>query len=1122
MMQHYSPIRSFILIAAALICADQALAQSVNAPDFKVELLGKPPEVEHPSVVTCDDRGNLFVGEDPMDMRGPTTKEFDRVLYITFNADGSIKKKTVFCDNLAAVFGLVWHDGALYVMHAPHYTMFKDTDGDGVADVRKDLAKGFGPPAGVFGFNDHIVTGTRLGMDGFVYVSVGDKGIQKAYSLTDKSTVTLEGGGVVRMRLDGTQLENYTSGTRNHLDVAADSLDNIFTYDNTDDGLGWWTRFTYHMPTGYYGYPYDYLTRPQRHLPRLSEHGGGSPVGGDGYREAAWPAKYRDAIFYCEWGKGKVQVFFPKKNGASFDVTMEDFFVKAKDAKEEFRPLDLCFSPDGKHMYVADWNYGGWTNPKVAGRLYRVTYVGADAKEQPGSPFDPSGKGSASTTAELIAGLSHPGYARRMQAQWALAKRGSDAGEALKTALADKTLPTSARIHALWALHGVVEHADGYNPVPAFITALHNGPDELRAQAARALGTKRINASSTAAAVKGLIHRAKNDKDAYVRMQAAVALGRLGAKEATAELFASLEDTDRFAWFAKVQALRAINDWAVAPAFLNATDERTREGTVLALTGVYEDGAVMALAMAMGSNPRGDVRAKAVEALAEVTRKADPYMKGWWGTQPARGKPARAKKNDWDATAAIVSAIRGALKDEEAAVRLAAIKAVQEINDATGAETLRAMVKSEKDDAVRSQVMRTLAAMKDKESATLFAAMARDATLPAEARAEALRAILAIGGKDAVGAVMTLVIDDATPPALMAQGIETLTAMKASEAARVVEGRLTHKDAVVRAKAVESLASLSGKASAAKIAPALKDSDAAVKKAALKALAATDARDAIPAMLEAASSADLKRDATLALAAMPDRRALALYLDGITDKNPELRNASGGAIASLRGVIIDDLIALQKANELRPEARRELASLFSTPQPVQQWQFLGAWDKDGAQPVFDFKAAPKTDEAVKLGQHTLKWQAIKTNNATGMFEPGKYVKPNDNVWAMGYAAFESKAAGTFAWSLGSDDQAVLYFPSTSTTTTAATPPAPGREPPSSSRESTTSISRRATPAARGSSAWRWAGAMRSSHSSIRMPRRSSTSPRTAITRRRKRATPSAASRFSSTPRASAA
>ncbi|HVW01353.1 MAG TPA: hypothetical protein VHB77_13465, partial [Planctomycetaceae bacterium] len=289
-----------------LLTANSAFAQKVPA-GFKAELLYKVPEIEHPSVVTCDDEGNLFVGEDPMDMRGPTTKEFDRILLIRWDKNGGEPRKTVFCENLSAVFGMVWHNHKLYVMHAPHYSVFEDTDGDGVADVRKDLADGFGPPAGVYGFNDHIVTGTRLGMDGLIYVSVGDKGVPKAIG-ADGSTISLEGGGVIRMRPDGTQLEVFSSGTRNHLDVAMDSLDNIFTYDNTDDGLGWWTRFTHHIPTGYYGYPYDYHPHPERHLPRISEHGGGSPVGAACYREAAWPEKFRDAAFHCEWGKQKIQV----------------------------------------------------------------------------------------------------------------------------------------------------------------------------------------------------------------------------------------------------------------------------------------------------------------------------------------------------------------------------------------------------------------------------------------------------------------------------------------------------------------------------------------------------------------------------------------------------------------------------------------------------------------------------------------------------------------------------------------------------------------------------------------------------------------------------------------------
>ena len=102
---------------------------------------------------------------------------------------------------------------------------------------------------------------------------------------------------------DGTGIEVVSTGTRNHLEPNLDDRDNLFTYDNTDDGDGWWTRVTHHVDGGYYGYPYDYHDHPDRFLPRMAEYGGGSPCGGVLYKEDAWPEKYRGRAFWAEWGK---------------------------------------------------------------------------------------------------------------------------------------------------------------------------------------------------------------------------------------------------------------------------------------------------------------------------------------------------------------------------------------------------------------------------------------------------------------------------------------------------------------------------------------------------------------------------------------------------------------------------------------------------------------------------------------------------------------------------------------------------------------------------------------------------------------------------------------------------
>ena len=168
-------------------------------PDgFKIRLVAAVPAVQYPCQVATAPDGSLFVGEDPMDQVGPATKPIDRILLFR---DG--KEPVVFADKLNAIFGMVWHDGALYVMNMPHLTVLRDRDGDGKADERKELFTDMGVPAGTPNdFNDHIVSGLKIGIDGYLYISVGDKGVPKATG-PDKRTAQVKGGGVLRCRLDG-------------------------------------------------------------------------------------------------------------------------------------------------------------------------------------------------------------------------------------------------------------------------------------------------------------------------------------------------------------------------------------------------------------------------------------------------------------------------------------------------------------------------------------------------------------------------------------------------------------------------------------------------------------------------------------------------------------------------------------------------------------------------------------------------------------------------------------------------------------------------------------------------------------------------------------------------------
>lgn len=1002
-------------MAFALVSGASAIAQKVPA-GFEAELLYSAPEVEHPSVVTCDDQGNLFVGEDPMDMRGPTTKEFDRVLYIQFGPDGKPIRKTVFCDNLAAVFGLFWHEGALYVMHAPHYSVFRDTNGDGVADERKDLATGFGPPAGVYGFNDHIVTGTRMGLDGRIYVSVGDKGIQKAVG-SDGSSISLEGGGVVRMWPDGSQLEVFSSGTRNHLDVAMDSLDHIFTYDNTDDGLGWWTRFTYHVNTGYYGYPYDYLQHGERHLPRISEHGGGSPVGAACYTQAAWPKAFQENAFHCEWGKGKVQRFVTKASGASFTAEMEDFMVN--DGSGEFRPQDICFSPDGKFMYVADWNFGGWVNPKICGRLFRVRYVGKEAPEA-----EPTRANEQDSVEKQLNSLGHPAQSERLRAQWNLARRGAVVEPAILGVLASKDAVPMAKVHALWTLFAIHKQQPLSKIRVSVELALRDASPIVRAQAARLLGDL-----AQADSVLPLSERL-NDENAEVRMQAAISLGRSAQPEAAQPLAERLGDEDVTVRFVAMQSLRKVKVWDAVAKVLRSENPVARQMAFVLLRDQYSEDVVAVLERAVKELPNEADRATAIETLASIYKKAEPYTTGWWGTRPAAGQPAREKMLAWNGTSRVEEVLRNTASGKDnnpPAVRLAAITAIQQAKVAGALPELRAIAGEGTDVKVQVAAITALAALKDDQATQLFAKIAGDPKSDEALRVQAVNGIKQVGSTAARGELIQIVSATDSSVGLVTLALDALAALPSKEAGEAALGRLTDERTEVRVAAVRASGKLLKEEAAAKLLPLLKDKESGVQKAVLEQLAVLKAKEAIPQILEAAALPELNFEATQAASAMPDRRALTLYLSGLKSASQEQRAACEAALVVLRDEIGDDIVDLNARNELPANVRSVLANVFSTPAPLLRWKMAGPWPKE-KYPKLDVSIEPNLKDEFYVGDRKFTWQDVQIDDKEGRLSGLKlWPGGNQDVWAYGYAQVNADAAGPQTLHVGSDDQLVVWI-----------------------------------------------------------------------------------------------
>ena len=160
--------------------------------------------------------------------------------------------------------------------------------------------------------------------------------------------MTMLGGGIVRVRPDGTEMEIYTHGMRNIYDVAIDPYMNIFTRDNTNDGGGWNIRFSNQIQSGEYGYPVLFQHHTDEIIPALIDLGGGSGTGSLYMDEDTWPAKYNNVPMMADWGRSQAYIHRVTPDGATYTQKEEDFIKLSQ-------ITDLDVDASGR-LYLAAWD----------------------------------------------------------------------------------------------------------------------------------------------------------------------------------------------------------------------------------------------------------------------------------------------------------------------------------------------------------------------------------------------------------------------------------------------------------------------------------------------------------------------------------------------------------------------------------------------------------------------------------------------------------------------------------------------------------------------------------------------------------------------------------------------
>ena len=117
--------------------------------------------------------------------------------------------------------------------------------------------------------------------------------------------------------------------------------------------------------------------------------------------------------------------------------------------------------------------------------------------------------------------------------------------------------------------------------------------------------------------------------------------------------------------------------------------------------------------------------------------------------------------------------------------------------------------------------------------------------------------------------------------------------------------------------------------------------------------------------------------ATLALAALPDPRALQVYLRGLADKSPDLRKASAGAVAAIRVLAEPTLIRLAERRELPSATLPELRRIFNPLQPVVTWHLAGPFARNERPPVPLNQAVDVASPLVGPGGTSLPWKEVR-------------------------------------------------------------------------------------------------------------------------------------------------
>ncbi|MDP1816215.1 MAG: c-type cytochrome [Leadbetterella sp.] len=624
-------------------------------PELLANYYAGPSIVPSPSCLAVAPSGEVFVGVDMIGSLGKTPGKGRIVKLIDNDHNGKMDSHTVFAmvDNPR---GIISFGDKLYVLHTTFsketgkasgmdLVVFEDTNNDGIADgLPQPLVQNICSPKFLQSRGtDHSTNGIRMGIDGWIYISVGDFGFTDAIDRSGKK-LTMLGGGIVRVRPDGTELEIFTHGTRNIYDTAIDPFMNIFTRDNTNDGGGWNIRFSHHIQSGEYGYPTLFKNFTEEIIPALVDLGGGSGTGSIFIDDANWPEKYNKVPMMADWGRNQLFVHRIKPDGPTFTQTEEEFIKLSQ-------ITDVDVDATGQ-MYLSAWDGAGYSGNPNKGFVVRV--VPKDWKYE---AFPNLKKADLALIAKLM--KSGSGTARLAAQQELLSRSNMDAAEISWAIASDKSQALDIRVAGIFTY----AQAAGASGIPNLVKLANE--DSIREIVLKTLADRKAFANQVPL---DLFLKSLKDPSPRVQIAATIGLGRLGKIEAAKALLDVKVPATFIAPEKGKEGPHATPNSAIVPPHLtvralvslHAVDAcvaaiGTKNSTIAlwALRYMHHPKAVNGLIAKYKVVKDAKTKREILTTLSRLYKKEAPYDSSWWwSTRPDTHGPYY-KDIVWESSPAI-------------------------------------------------------------------------------------------------------------------------------------------------------------------------------------------------------------------------------------------------------------------------------------------------------------------------------------------------------------------------------------------------------------------------------------------------------------------------------------